>query len=38
VKDSFSYDYLPMLDVLEKYLDYGRLRPGGKPNARLILT
>lgn len=37
VKDSFSYDYLPMLDVLEKYLDYGRLRPGGKPNARLIL-
>lgn len=35
---TYVYDHLPLASTLEKYVDYGKLRPGGSPNARLIIT
>ena len=28
----------PLVNNLEKYIDYNRLQPNGRPNARLIIT
>ena len=35
---TYLYDHSPLVDQLEKYIDYDRLQPNGKPNARLIIT
>lgn len=35
---TYIYDHSPLLKTLENYIDYDRLRPGGNPNSRLILT
>ena len=35
---TYIYDHAPLLETLENYIDYDRLRPGGNPNSRLILT
>jgi NTE family protein len=35
---TYLYDHSPLVEHLEKYIDYDRLQPNGKPNARLIIT
>lgn len=35
---TYIYDHSRLASTLEKYIDYEKLRPGGKPNARLIIT
>ena len=35
---TYIYDHAPLASTLDKYVDYGKLRPGGNPNARLIIT
>lgn len=35
---TYVYDHAPLASTLEKYVDYEKLRPGGSPNARLIIT
>ncbi|MDQ3807989.1 MAG: patatin-like phospholipase family protein [Thermoproteota archaeon] len=35
---TYVYDHSPLASTLEKYIDYDKLRPGGNPNARLIIT
>jgi NTE family protein len=35
---TYLYDHSPLVKTLEKYIDYTKLRPGGNPNARLIIT
>lgn len=36
---TYIYDHSPLTSTLEKYIDYDKLRPGGKePNARLIIS
>lgn len=35
---TYLYDHSPLASTLEKYIDYDKLRPGGNPNARLIIT
>jgi len=35
---TYLYDHSPLVKTLEKYIDYNRLQPNGKPNARLIIT
>ncbi|AFU58052.1 putative pyridine nucleotide-disulfide oxidoreductase family protein [Candidatus Nitrososphaera gargensis Ga9.2] len=35
---TYIYDHSPLVSTLEKYIDYSKLRPGGNPNARLIIT
>jgi NTE family protein len=35
---TYLYDHSPLVEQLEKYIDYERLQPKGKPNARLIIT
>jgi len=37
-KWTYLYDHLPLIKTLEKYIDYDKLKPDGKPNARLLLT
>jgi NTE family protein len=37
-KWTYMYDHSPLVQTLEKYIDYGKLQPGGNPNTRLILT
>jgi NTE family protein len=37
-KWTYIYDHSPLAKTLEKYIDYDRLKPGGSPNARLIIT
>jgi NTE family protein len=37
-KWTYVYDHSPLAATLEKYIDYDKLRPGGSPNARLIIT
>jgi NTE family protein len=37
-KWTYLYDHLSLVKTLEKYIDYDKLKPDGKPNARLILT
>jgi NTE family protein len=32
------YDHLSLIKTLEKYVDYDKLKPGGNPKMRLILT
>ena len=35
---TYLYDHSPLVEHLEKYIDYNRLQPNGRPNARLIIT
>jgi NTE family protein len=35
---TYLYDHSPLIKTLEKYVDYNKLQPNGKPNARLIIT
>lgn len=35
---TYIYDHSPLVSTLEKYVDYEKLKPGGSPNARLIIT
>jgi NTE family protein len=37
-KWTYVYDHSPLVQTLEKYIDYNKLKPNGNPNARLILT
>jgi NTE family protein len=37
-KWTYIYDHKRLASTLEKYIDYQKLRPGGHPNARLIIT
>jgi NTE family protein len=37
-KWTYLYDHSPLVKTLEKYIDYNKLQPNGKPNARLIIT
>lgn len=37
-KWTYMYDHSPLEKTLDKYIDYKKLRPEGKPNARLIVT
>jgi NTE family protein len=35
---TYLYDHSPLVKTAEKYIDYNKLQPNGKPNARLIVT
>jgi NTE family protein len=35
---TYLYDHSPLINTLEKYIDYNRLQPNGRPNSRLIIT
>jgi NTE family protein len=35
---TYLFDHSPLVKTLEKYIDYNKLQPNGKPNARLIIT
>jgi NTE family protein len=37
-KWTYIYDHSPLVSTLEKYIDYEKLKPGGNPHARLIIT
>ncbi len=37
-KWTYLYDHSPLATTLDKYVDYDRLNPRGKPNARLIIS
>lgn len=37
-KWTYLYDHSPLAKTLEKYIDYSKLKPGGNPNSRLIMT
>jgi NTE family protein len=37
-KWTYLYDHSPLAKTLERYIDYDKLKPGGKPNSRLIMT
>jgi NTE family protein len=37
-KWTYLYDHSPLVKTAEKYIDYNKLQPGGKPNSRLIVT
>ena len=37
-KWTYIYDNSPLVNTLEKYIDYNKLQPDGHPNARLIMT
>ena len=37
-KWTYLYDHSALVETLEKYVDYNKLQPNGKPNARLIIT
>src|ERR671921_1982993 len=37
-KWTYMYDHSPLVKTAEKYIEFGRLRPNGKPNSRLIIT
>jgi NTE family protein len=37
-KWTYLYDHSPLARTLDKYIDYDKLNPNGKPNARLIIT
>ncbi|MGI0025145.1 MAG: patatin-like phospholipase family protein, partial [Nitrososphaera sp.] len=37
-KWTYLYDHSRLAKTLEKYVDYDKLRPGGNPNARLIVS
>lgn len=38
MKWTYLYDHKPLIETLDKYVDYSKLRPGNKGNPRLILT
>jgi NTE family protein len=35
---TYLFDHSPLVNTLEKYIDYNKLQPNGKPNAHLIIT
>jgi len=35
---TYLFDHSPLVKTLEKYVDYNKLQPNGKANARLIIT
>jgi len=35
---TYIYDHSPLALTLEKYINYDKLRPGGNPDSRLIIT
>jgi len=37
-KWTYLYDHSPLVKTLEKYIDYNKLQPNGKPNSRLVMT
>ena len=37
-KWTYLYDHSPLARTLDKYIDYEKLNPDGKPNARLIIS
>lgn len=37
-KWTYLYDHSPLVKTLEKYIDYSKLQPNGRANARLIIT
>ena len=37
-KWTYIYDHSPLVKTAEKYIDYNKLQPHGKPNSRLIIT
>jgi NTE family protein len=37
-KWTYLYDHSPLVKTAEKYIDYNKLQPSGKPNSRLIIT
>ena len=37
-KWTYMYDHSPLVKTAEKYIDFDKLRPKGKPNSRLIIT
>jgi NTE family protein len=37
-KWTYLYDLSPLAKTLERYIDYSKLKPGGNPNSRLIMT
>ena len=37
-KWTYLYDHSPLVKTAEKYIDYNKLKPNGKPNSRLIIT
>jgi hypothetical protein len=37
-KWTYLCDHSRLIKTLEKYVDYNKLQPNGKPNARLIAT
>src|ERR671915_49758 len=38
IKWTYLYDHSPLVKTAEKYIDYNKLQPSGKPNCRLIIT
>src|ERR687890_117459 len=37
-KWTYLYDHSPFVKAAEKYIDFNKLQPNGKPNSRLIIT
>jgi NTE family protein len=37
-KWTYLYDHSPLVKTLDKYVDFNKLQPNGKPNSRLIIT
>jgi NTE family protein len=37
-KWTYMYDHSPLVKTAEKYIDFSKLQPNGKPNSRLIIT
>jgi NTE family protein len=35
---TYMYDHSPLVKTAEKYIDFNKLQPTGKPNSRLIIT
>jgi NTE family protein len=36
-KWTYLYDHSPLVKAAKKYIDYNKLQPNGRPNARLII-
>ena len=36
-KWTYLYDHSPLIKTLEKYVDFNKLQPNGKPNSRLLM-
>src|SRR5215467_6100423 len=37
-KWTYLFDHTPLVNTLEKYVDFDKLQPNGNPHARLIIT